>query len=488
MADISKIKTLDGTTYDLKDAVARYHLPYGVCETERAEAAKTVSIDGITELTAGLTIAIKFTNSNTGSNPTLNVNNLGAKSIMRTGELPAGTANETTGWDNGSIVILVYDGSAWLFNKGYNSNTTYAVSNVDCISSGLTANKVSTNAAHYVLKTGNIFEFTLLVANTAKSNLTLNINNTGAKPIYINGAASSSSNYTLPAGKYLVRYDGTAYQFRTDGKVPIDIQGTVNGYSINKSVPSNAVFTDTVIEPATEAPLANMDATVGTSLKYAREDHRHPATKIPPIWCDTLPGESAKVANGNSGYFYSLREGNLFTCEIYYGNTAQSALTFRVGTTSVKPIYINGTASSSTNYTLPAGSYLVYYDGTAYHFRTDGKIPGPITNNATSSAAGLMSAADKSKLDVITGVAVTDTEPTSDSILAWIDTDSTDTVTLLTQSEVNAQYVSYDHSQTLTSAQQNRALQNVGVTNGTDAQKTNLATFAGISLTVVGTI
>ena len=250
----------------------------------------------------------------------------------------------------------------------------------------------------------------------------------------------------------------------------------------------STITLDSIAEPATEAPLANMDAVVGTSTKYAREDHRHPATKIPSIWCDTLSGESAKVANGNSGYYYFLREGNLFTCEIYYGNTAQSALTFRVGTTGAKPIYINGTASSSTNYTLPAGSYIVYYDGTAYHFRTDGKIPGPITNNATSSAAGLMSAADKSKLDVITGVAVTDTEPTSDNILAWIDTDSTDTVTLLTQSEVNAQYVSYDHAQTLTSAQQNRALQNVGVTNGTDAQKTNLATFAGISLTVVGTI
>lgn len=39
------------------------------------------------------------------------------------------------------------------------------------------------------------------------------------------------------------------------------------------------------------------------------------------------------------------------------------------------PIYINGAASSSTNYTLPAGSYIIFYDGTNYYFRTDGKIP-----------------------------------------------------------------------------------------------------------------
>ena len=45
----------------------------------------------------------------------------------------------------------------------------------------------------------------------------MNINSTGAKPIYINGSASSTSNHTLPAGSYLVYYDGTNYYFRTDG-------------------------------------------------------------------------------------------------------------------------------------------------------------------------------------------------------------------------------------------------------------------------------
>ena len=49
---------------------------------------------------------------------------------------------------------------------------------------------------------------------------------------------------------------------------------------------------------------------------------------------------------------------------MYYGNTAQSALTFNVGSIGAKPIYINGVASSASNYTLPAGQYIARYDGT----------------------------------------------------------------------------------------------------------------------------
>ena len=85
MADISKIKTLDGTTYDLKDATARKGLLYGTCSTAAETAAKTVTIDGISELTAGLTVAIKFTYANSAASPTLKINSLDAKSIYQYG-------------------------------------------------------------------------------------------------------------------------------------------------------------------------------------------------------------------------------------------------------------------------------------------------------------------------------------------------------------------------------------------------------------------
>jgi hypothetical protein len=108
-------------------------------------------------------------------------------------------------------------------------------------------------------------------ANSVKSALTLAINSQTAKPIYINGTASSSSNYTLPAGSYLVYYDGTNYYFRTDGKITGDITGnaaTVNGKTVAVNVPSDAKFTDTTYESKAAASGGTAVSLVTTGEKY----------------------------------------------------------------------------------------------------------------------------------------------------------------------------------------------------------------------------
>lgn len=57
---------------------------FGVCSTPATTAAKTVTITSgeITTLTTGTRITVKFDNPNTADNPTLNVNNTGAKPIL----------------------------------------------------------------------------------------------------------------------------------------------------------------------------------------------------------------------------------------------------------------------------------------------------------------------------------------------------------------------------------------------------------------------
>lgn len=126
MADISSITLPSGNTYSFKDTIARKGLLYGVCSTAAGTAAKTVTIDGITALEAGLIVAIKFSNANTVASPTLNVNSLGAKSIYQYGTTKAAGTAATTGWQAGHVVILIYDGTGWQYNKGYNTNTTYS--------------------------------------------------------------------------------------------------------------------------------------------------------------------------------------------------------------------------------------------------------------------------------------------------------------------------------------------------------------------------
>ena len=216
-------------------------LPYFVCSTAGGTAAKKVtggSSYGISSMSDVTAILVKFTAGNSASSPTLEIDGLGALPIYQYGTTAAGGTAATTGWQTGQVVMLVYDGSAWYFIKGYNTNTTYSVDSVLCATAAGTAGKTSTNAAYYVLRAGNIFEITFRYSNNKASALTLNVNSTGAKPIYINGTASSASNYTLPAGKYLCYYDGSNYHINTTGKAPIDITGTADGnYSASNPPP-----------------------------------------------------------------------------------------------------------------------------------------------------------------------------------------------------------------------------------------------------------
>lgn len=57
----------------------------GTCSTASATTEKAVTIDGVTALTAGLHFVATFSNANTASNPTININSLGAKGIKNLG-------------------------------------------------------------------------------------------------------------------------------------------------------------------------------------------------------------------------------------------------------------------------------------------------------------------------------------------------------------------------------------------------------------------
>ena len=82
MAYISKINLPDNNTYKILSNF------YAVCDTAAGTAAKTVTIDDFV-LQTGVTVVIKFTNNNTASSPTLQVNSTDAKPIYRYGTTAA---------------------------------------------------------------------------------------------------------------------------------------------------------------------------------------------------------------------------------------------------------------------------------------------------------------------------------------------------------------------------------------------------------------
>lgn len=206
----------DGSSYDNNSDCRKAF--YGTCSTEAATAAKVVTISDTSgwELRAGTVIGVKFTYSNTANNVTLNVKDTGAKSIYYNTSVYTGNSTGVCGYAN-RTTFYMYNGSQWVFlAQGVTNSDTYT--SAYCSTAGGTAAKAAT-CSGYALASKSHLHIIMTAANTVKGAITLNVNGKGAKPIYINGSASSASNYTLPAGSYLIYYNGTNYYFRTDGKI-----------------------------------------------------------------------------------------------------------------------------------------------------------------------------------------------------------------------------------------------------------------------------
>lgn len=133
MADISQIKLPDNNTYNFKDTLARgVKMYYGTCTTAAATAAKavTVSADQNFTLTVGALVMVKFTNSNSASSVTLDVNSTGAKSIYYNNAVYTSTSTTVCGYA-GAHFVYMYDGTNWVWvGHGSESNTTYSAMSV----------------------------------------------------------------------------------------------------------------------------------------------------------------------------------------------------------------------------------------------------------------------------------------------------------------------------------------------------------------------
>lgn len=80
---------------------------YGTCATAAGTAEKAVTLPECDVLVPGMSLSVKFTNSNTAANPTLNVNSLGAVPIYRYGITAAGNTVNTS-WPAGAVVQFTY--------------------------------------------------------------------------------------------------------------------------------------------------------------------------------------------------------------------------------------------------------------------------------------------------------------------------------------------------------------------------------------------
>ena len=192
----------------------------------------TADVDGITKIYDGLTIAIKLTTAPSNVYNTLNINGLGAKLVWF-----KENQRLTKQFDAGTEVLLTYRVSAGSYtipstavgalpaSSTQRDGWVMSYQDGDTIPSAYSSTTGSSSVKYavctdFVLRSKSFIQLILKNNNEANSQLKLNINDTGDRVLYINGTVSSSTNKTLPAGSYLVYFDGNYYHVRTDGLIP----------------------------------------------------------------------------------------------------------------------------------------------------------------------------------------------------------------------------------------------------------------------------
>lgn len=99
----------------LQSDVSSLEASYGTCYTVSSTAAKVVKCTNF-KLKTGAVIVVYFSQANKSNNPSLNVNNTGAKYITINGQYL--TSNSKYNWSAGQTVHFVYDGSNWRVADG----------------------------------------------------------------------------------------------------------------------------------------------------------------------------------------------------------------------------------------------------------------------------------------------------------------------------------------------------------------------------------
>lgn len=229
MADLSVIKLPDNNIYNLKDGVARsklnyLNIAYAICSDAGSVQTKTASVlgEGAFALNVGAIVGIRYANDNTYNSTasnfiTMNVGGTGATPFLYGATVkPTGTNPVVYGISN-NIHFYMYDGTNYVYlGRSEDSGNTYTTAVCSTASSSASKTAIFHD---YIALPDSYLHILMTTNNTAADALTLNINGQGDKPIYINGTISSNTNYALPAGAYIIYYDGDNYYFRTDGQL-----------------------------------------------------------------------------------------------------------------------------------------------------------------------------------------------------------------------------------------------------------------------------
>jgi hypothetical protein len=186
-----------------------YKFYNGTCMTAANTATKVVTCSGF-EYQTGAVITVNFTYKNSVTSQVyLNVNNKGAKPVNQESTVPGDDINSAvSNWAAGAVITFKYDGTSWIPIDVIHKHR-YGT----CTTADDKPNKVATieNNSFVLIKGAEVF-IKFDYYNSSTSEVTLNVNGTGAKPIKRNtGSAVSSTNGTSWENNETVHfiYDGS---------------------------------------------------------------------------------------------------------------------------------------------------------------------------------------------------------------------------------------------------------------------------------------
>ena len=432
-------RNIDGVQFDGSANIVHF----GSCSTAAGTAAKVVSCTGFV-LASGSRITVKFTTTNTATNPTLNVNSTGAKAIMYRGAaISAGYLAA------GRVYTFVYDGTNYELVGDINTDTNTTYNTGTATTAGLTKLYTATGsgtdgtmtqkaitdalsgkaASSHTHTSSNISDFDEAVTALLPSKLPnpYAVTFTGAASGTYDGSRAVTINIPTTGStskeSLVIQLNGGT----TEGDDKFTFNGgTAKTVNITPaSIGAAAASHGTHVTYGTSAPKANGTASAGSANSVSRSDHVHPlqttvsgnagsATKLQTKRnidgvqfdgsasithfgsCSTAAATAAKVVSCTG---FVLETGARITVKFTVTNTAASP-TLNVNGTGAKAIKYRG-STISADYLAANRVYTFIYDGTDYELVGDINTDTNTTyNTGTASTAGL------TKLYTATGSAV----------------------------------------------------------------------------------
>ena len=211
-------RTVDGVSFDGSANITHYC----TCYTASGTAEKTVTVTGFV-LETGARVTVKFLNSNTASNPTLNVDNgsgyTGAKAIMYHGTSSVSGSSNYYRWQSGDIVDFIYDGTNWVM-VGWQTYAYYAESATSASTAVSASSSNSATYANYLRYSGTTL---LAPVNTSTVKSSATIRPSSSNGGYSLGTTDSKWDYVY------ANYGDFHSSLSTDGTLTVKGASTLSG-------------------------------------------------------------------------------------------------------------------------------------------------------------------------------------------------------------------------------------------------------------------